>query len=165
VGGDPLSNHSSFRFAVATSGKQHVSPAKKIGIWHFAVVLCLQVPQKCTVLVLSLLYILIPGTYGKYAFLALGVCFPHTFLSAGRRFAASRSRLHYCWQFLVIRDKLFRVETKQFVSSNPNVILTRQTCGKRSSTCVGCTHRALAFWFSVRIAICFWCQNVEESRI
>jgi len=50
-------------------------------------------------LVLSLLYILRKGTYGKYAstnnFLALGICFPRTRTSAGRMFAGPRSRLHY----------------------------------------------------------------------
>jgi len=53
----------------------------------------------CTDLDLSLLYILILGTYSKFArkknFLALGVCFPQKCSSAGRMFAASRSRLQY----------------------------------------------------------------------
>ena len=48
---------------------------------HFALVLQTQVPKLCTALDLSLLYILILGTYSKFArknkFLALGVCFPH----------------------------------------------------------------------------------------
>jgi len=46
---------------------------------------------------LSLLYILILGTYSKFArknnFLSLGVCFPQLCSSAGRMFAASRSCL------------------------------------------------------------------------
>ena len=53
--------------------------------------------RKCTDLDLSLLYILILGTYSKFArknnFLALGVCFPQPSSSAGCRFAASRSGL------------------------------------------------------------------------
>jgi len=35
--------------------------------------------------------------------------------------------------------------------SNSNMILTRQTCGHRSSRVAGSKHRALAFYFSVRI--------------
>ena len=60
----------------------------------------LQVPKKCTELDLSLLYILIPGTYGEFAwennFLALGVCFPQPCSSAGRRGFASKSCLQNC---------------------------------------------------------------------
>jgi len=48
---------------------------------------------------LSLLHILISQTYSKFTrknnFLAPGVCFPQPCSSAGRRFAASRSRLQY----------------------------------------------------------------------
>jgi len=62
-----------------------------------AAVLQTQVPKLCTALDLSLLYILILGTYSKFArknnFLALGVCFPQPCSSAGRRFAATRSRV------------------------------------------------------------------------
>jgi len=36
------------RCALATSEKKRVSPAGKIGIWHCAAVLFLQVPKKCT---------------------------------------------------------------------------------------------------------------------
>ena len=69
----------------------------KIGLCHSAAVLKTQVPKLCTDLDLSLLYVLILGKYSKFArkvnFLALGVCFPQPCSSAGRRFAASRSRL------------------------------------------------------------------------
>jgi len=62
-----------------------------------AAVLQTQVPKLCTDLDLGLLYILILGTYSKFAwennFLALGVCFLQLCSSAGRRFAMSRSRL------------------------------------------------------------------------
>ena len=40
------------------------------------------------------------------------------------------------------------VETKRFVSSNINVILTRHTCGQRSSMSTGSKHRALDNFFS-----------------
>ena len=66
---------------------------------HCAVVLQTQVPKLCTDLDLSLLYILILGTYSKFArknnFPALGVCFLQPCSSAGRMFAVSRSRLKY----------------------------------------------------------------------
>jgi len=79
--------------------KKRFAPAGKNGIRYCAAVLFLQVPKKCTNLDLSLLYILILRTCGKYAqkniFLALGVCFPQPCSSAGCRFAASKSRLQY----------------------------------------------------------------------
>jgi len=69
------------------------------GSRHCAAFLFSQVPKKCTDLGFSLLYILTLGTYSKFArkdiFLAPGVCFPQPCSSAGRRFAASRSRLQY----------------------------------------------------------------------
>ena len=56
-------------------------------------------PKLCTDLDLSLLCILILGTYSKFArtnnFLALGLCFPQSCSSAGRMFTASRSHLQY----------------------------------------------------------------------
>jgi len=42
------------------------------------------------------------------------------------------------------------VETKRFVGSNVNVILTRQTCGQRSSRAAGGKRRALAFMFAIK---------------
>jgi len=63
----------------------------KNGFCHYATVLQTQVPKLCTALDLIL------GTCRKFArknnFLSLGVCFPQPCSSAGRRFAASRSRL------------------------------------------------------------------------
>ena len=51
-----------------------------LGVCHCAAVLHTQVPKLCTDLDLGLLYILILGTYNKFArennFLSLGVCFP-----------------------------------------------------------------------------------------
>jgi len=62
----------------------------------------------CTDLDLSLLYILTLRTHSKFArknnFLALGVCFPQPCSSAGRRFAASRSRVQ---NYLVFDRDLF----------------------------------------------------------
>jgi len=64
-----------------------------------AAVLQTQVPKLCTYLDLKILYILTLGTCSKFArkinFQALGICFPQPCSSAGRRFAASRSRLQY----------------------------------------------------------------------
>jgi len=69
------------------------------GSRHCVAVLQTQVPKLCTDLDLGLLYILIFGTYSKFArknnFPALGVCFPQPCSSAGRMFAVSRSRLQY----------------------------------------------------------------------
>jgi len=47
------------------------------------------------------------------------------------------------------------VETKQIVGTNSNVILTRQTCGQRSGMAAVSKHRAIAFYFSVRIYYMF----------
>ena len=47
------------------------------------------------------------------------------------------------------------METKQIVGSNSNEILTRQTCGQSSGMAAGGKHRALAFYFSVRICCMF----------
>jgi len=59
------------------------------GSRHCVAVLQTQVPKLYTDLDLSLLYILILGTYRKFAqknnFLALGVCFPQPWSSAARR--------------------------------------------------------------------------------
>jgi len=81
------------------SGKKTCFDAGKIGFCQCAAVHQTQVPNSCIDVDLSLLYILILGTYSKFArennFLALGVCFPQPCSSAGRRFAAPRSRVQY----------------------------------------------------------------------
>jgi len=46
------------------------------------------------------------------------------------------------------------VEMKQFVSSNVNVILTRQTCGQRSSMAAGSKRWALEFFLTTEFALC-----------
>jgi len=48
----------------------------------------------------------------------------------------------------------FVVETKRFVCSTVNVILTRQTCGQRSSRAAESKHRALEIIFWSEFAIC-----------
>ena len=87
----------SFLAAEAKSEKKTSFDMGKIGFCRCAAVVHTQVLQLCTALDLSLLYILILGTYSKFArknnFLALGVCFPQPRSSADRRFAASRSRV------------------------------------------------------------------------
>ena len=52
-------------------------------------------------------------------------------------------------------------ETKQTVSSNSNVILTRQTCGQRMV--VASKRRALAFCFSVRIWYMIFVSKCREE--
>ena len=47
--------------------------------------------------------------------------------------------------------------------SNSNVILTRQTCGHRSSRLAGSKHRALAFCYSVRIWYMFSISLCREK--
>jgi len=70
-----------------------------IGSRHCAAAFFLKVPKVCTDLDRSLLYIWILKTDTKFVWknkmLAIGVCFPQTCSSAGRRFAASKSRLHH----------------------------------------------------------------------
>ena len=67
------------------------------GTRHCAAVFFPQVPKKCIDLDLSLLNFLILGTHSKFAlqnnFLAPSMCFQQPCSSAGRGFAASRSRL------------------------------------------------------------------------
>jgi len=47
------------------------------------------------------------------------------------------------------------VETTQVFGSNPNVILTWQTCGQHSGMAAGSKRRALAFYFPVLICCMF----------
>jgi len=140
-----------------------------------ASVLKTQVPKSCTDLDLSLLYILILGTYSNFArknnFLALGVCLPQPCSSAGRMFAASRSRVHNYRRIVSFAQQKFRlrwgwvflertrilsgiqftthlieiliVQTKRFVGGFVHVILTRQTCSQRSSRAAESKRRAL----------------------
>jgi len=95
--------------------KKNVFWRIKNGFCHCAAVLPTQVPKSCTALDLSLLYILTLGTYSKFArknnFLALGVCFPQLCSSAGRRFAASRSRVQNYRRIVWFPRQKFRWNT------------------------------------------------------
>jgi len=53
------------------------------------------------------------------------------------------------------------VETKRFVGSTVNVMLTWQTCSQRSSRAAGSKRRALAFYVSIRIWYMFWESNCK----
>jgi len=58
------------------------------------------------------------------------------------------------------------VETKRFVGSNENVILTRQTCGQRSSRAAGGKRWALAFIVAIQIWHMFWGSKcIGESNL
>ena len=61
------------------------------------------------------------------------------------------SGIHFTRHFI----QVFVVETKQFVGSNANVILTRQTCGQRSSRAAGSKRRALENYLYDRICHMF----------
>ena len=80
-----------------------------LGFCHHAEDLKTKVTKVCTDLDLGLLYILILGTYSKFArknnSIALGVCFPQPCSSADRRFAASRSRLQNYRRIVVSTTK------------------------------------------------------------
>jgi len=58
----------------------------------------------------------------------------------------------------------FVVETKRFVGSFVNVILTRQTCGQRSSRAAESKRRALGNHFSERICYMFQISKCREDR-
>jgi len=58
-------------------------------------------------------------------------------------------------QFTTYFIEIFVVKTKRFVVSTVNVILTRQTCGQRSSRAVESKRRALGNYFSERICYMF----------
>ena len=58
------------------------------------------------------------------------------------------------------------VETKWFVGSNVNQILTRQTCGRRSSSAAGSKRRLLAFYICrTNLLYVLHVQNIEKSQI
>jgi len=64
-----------------------------------------------------------------------------------------RTRILSGIQFTTYFIEIFVVETKRFVSSFVNVILTRQACGQRSSRAAESKRRAIGNYFSERI--CF----------
>jgi len=65
--------------------------------------------------------------------------------------------------------RFFVVETKRFIGSSLNVILTRQTCGRPAASARAGLRKANAKrWeivFPSEFAICFSRQNVEETEI
>jgi len=61
------------------------------------------------------------------------------------------SRIHFTMYFI----EILVVETKRFVSSTVNVILTRQACGQRSSRTAGSKHQAVGNHFFERFCYVF----------
>jgi len=59
---------------------------------------------------------------------------------------------------------LFVVETKRFVGSFVNVILTRQSCGQRSNRAAESKRRAIGNYFSKRICYMFLTSKCREDR-
>ena len=84
---------------VASSDESCGQTRLKLGSWHCVAAFSLQVPKSCTHLDPIIFYISILGTWSKLVrenkILALSVCLPQPCPSAGRRFAASRSRLNH----------------------------------------------------------------------
>jgi hypothetical protein len=66
-----------------------------------------------------------------------------------------RTRMLIGIQFTTHLIEFFVVETKRFVGSFVNVILTRRTCGQRSSRAAESKRRALGNYFSERICYMF----------
>jgi len=66
-----------------------------------------------------------------------------------------RTRILSGIQFTTHFIEIFVVDTKRFVGSTVNVILTRQICGQRSSKAAESKHRALGNYFSERICYMF----------
>jgi len=58
----------------------------------------------------------------------------------------------------------FVVETKRFVSSFANVILTRQSCGQRSSRAAESKRRALENYFTEQICYMFLRSKCREDQ-
>ena len=86
--------------------------AKFVASQHCATAFFLQVLKFCTEPDQTFLYISIFKTHitfvWKNSMLVIGVCLPHTYSSAGRRFAASRSRLHHYQRIVSFPQQKFR---------------------------------------------------------
>jgi len=80
------------------------------------------------------------------------VCSKRTCVFSGIQFT------RHCIEFVV-------VETKQIVSSNSHVILTRQTCGQRSGMVAEANAERQHFIFTYESVICSQCRNIEYSRV
>jgi len=96
-----------------------------------------KIPKSCTDLDPTILYSSILGTCSK-------------FVRAGLGFVQTNVQIQWNPAYKAFHRVRF-VETNQLFGSNPNVILTRQTCGHRSSRVAGSKRRALAFHYTVRI--------------
>jgi len=64
----------------------------------------------------------------------------------------------------VLVIEIFVVETKRFVGSFVHVILTRQTCGQRSSRAAESKRRAIGIYFSERICYMFHISKCRGDR-
>jgi len=69
------------------------------------------------------------------------------------------SQIHFTRHFI----EFVVVETKKFVSSKVNVILTRQACGQCSCMSSGSKHRALEIYFDKRICHMFTLSKCWED--
>jgi len=67
-------------------------------------------------------------------------------------------------QFKTYFIEFFVVETKRFVDVLVNVILTRQTCGQRSSRAAESKRRSLGNYFSRRICYMFLISKCRGDR-
>jgi len=75
-----------------------------------------------------------------------------------------RTRILSGIQFTTHFIDFFVVETKRFVGSTVNVILTRQTCGQRSSKVAESKRQALGNNFSERICYMFLISKCRGER-
>ena len=75
-----------------------------------------------------------------------------------------RARILSGIQFTTYFIEILVVETKRFVGSFVHVILTRQTCGQRSSGAAESKRRALGNYFSERICYMFLISKCRGDR-
>jgi len=75
-----------------------------------------------------------------------------------------RTRILSGIQFTTYFIEIFVVETKRFLSSFVNVILTRQTCGQRSSRGAERKRRSIGNYFSERICYMFLLSKCRRDQ-
>jgi len=75
-----------------------------------------------------------------------------------------RTRILSGIQFITYFIEIFVMETKRFVGSFVHVILTRQTCGQRSSGAAESKRRAIGTYFSERICYMFLISKCRRDR-
>jgi len=75
-----------------------------------------------------------------------------------------RTRILSGIQFTTYFIEIFVVETKRFVDSFVNVILTRQTCGQRSNRVAESKHRVIGNYFPERICQIFLISKCRGNR-